>query len=92
MLGRLVHLWLLVLPNCLSIRFHIDGRVQAPTEVCTRGPQAETQAEVLMGGPQHERGSHLSLKWQEEQLFVGSPRPLLAHYHSESESGVGPLR
>ena len=40
-----------------------DGRVpEAPTTVRTRGPQAETQAEVLMGRPRHERGSHLSLE------------------------------
>ena len=61
---------------CPSIRFHIDGRVQAPTKVRTRGPQAERDS----GRGPHGRSSapeRLSLlsKWQEEQLFVGSLRP-----------------
>ena len=53
------HLWLLV---CPSIRFHIDGRVQAPTKVRTRGPQAERGRGPHGRSSQHERDSHLSLE------------------------------
>ena len=51
---------------------HRRSRVQAPTKVRTRGPQAETHGRSSA----RERLSPL-LKWQEEQLLVGSLRPLL---------------
>ena len=73
------------------IRFHIDGRECRRTDkVRTRGPQAETRTEVLNGrGPHSTREALTSLlKWQEDQLFVGSLRPLLAHLHSESVRAV----